>query len=103
MSIMGRIVIALLFAFAAVNQSALLGANQHGIRSMVVAAQPSKLTEYTECDDTDHSVLFLSAIAAAAPALEQLAELAFIKNLHQPQHSHRHSVPLFKWHAVWRI
>ena len=101
---MGRIVIAILFVFAVVTQSASSADKPHGIRALAVDVQPSRLTEYSECDNAGQNILFLRpAIALAKSALERLIELAFVKSLHQPQHSHRHSVPIFEWHAVWRI
>ena len=101
---MGRIIIALLFVFAVAAQTASLGANQDGLRSPAFTAQPSRLTEYAEFDDTDHHLLFLGAsIVRATPALERLEQLAFRQNLHRTQHSDSDGVPLYELYAVWRI
>ena len=101
---MGRITVALLFVFAVVTQSASSADKQQGIQTPAVDVQPSRLTEYAECDNAGQNILFLKpSIALATSALKRLVELAFVKSLHQPQHSHRHGVPLFEWHAVWRI
>ena len=101
---MGRIVIAILFVFAVVTQNASSADNPDGVRAPAVDTPLGKLTECSECDDAGQNILFLEpTIAPATSALERLLELTFNKALHQPQHSHRHSVPLFEWHAVWRI
>jgi hypothetical protein len=101
---MGRIAIAILFVFAVVSQNASSADTPDGIRAPAADAPLSRLTECSECDDASQNLLFLKpTIAPATLALERLVELTFDKRLHQPQHSHRHSVPLFEWHAVWRI
>lgn len=101
---MRRIIIALLFVFAVVKQSESLGVNQDGIRLPAVAAQPSRPTEYADCDDADHNFLFLSTtILRATPALERLLQLAFVQSRHRTQHSDSDGVPLYELHAVWRI
>jgi len=101
---MGRIIIALLFVFAVVTQSASFSTDQAGIRPPAVTAQPSRLTEYAECDDADHNFLFLSAtILRVTPALERFVQLPFVQSRNRTQHSDSDSVPLYKFHAVWRI
>jgi hypothetical protein len=101
---MGRIILAILFVFAVAAQTASLGGNQDGFRLPVVAAQPSKLTEYAVLDDADHHILFLGAtVVRATPALERLVQLAFLQNLQRTQHSDSAGVPLYELYAVWRI
>jgi hypothetical protein len=101
---MGRIVIEILFVFAVVSQNASSADKADSIRMPAVDAPLSRLTECSECDDAGQNILFLKpTIAPATSALERLGELTFDKALHQPQNSHCHSVPLFEWHAVWRI
>jgi hypothetical protein len=101
---MGRIVIAILFVFAVVTQNASSADKPDGIRAPAVDAPLSRLTECSECDDAGQNILFLKpTIAPATSALERVVELTFDKCLHHPQNSHRHSVALFEWHAVWRI
>lgn len=99
---MARIIIAFLFVFAVVTQSASLSVNQGGIRLPAVAAQPSKLTEYADCDDADHN-FFIATIVLATPALERLGQLALGQNTHRTQRSDRDRVPLYDLHAAWRI
>jgi len=101
---MSRIIIAILFILAVAAQSASLGGNRDGFRLPVVAAQPSKLTEYAEFDDADRHRLFLGAsIVRATPALERLEQIAFQQNLNRTQHADSAGVPLYELHAVWRI
>jgi hypothetical protein len=101
---MGRIVVAILFVFAVVSQNASSADKADSIRVPAVDAPLSRLTECSECDDAGQNILFLKpTIAPATSALDRLVELTFDKTLHKPQHSHRHGMPLFEWHAVWRI
>jgi len=101
---MSRIVIAILFVLAVAAQSASLGGNQDGFRLPAFSAQPSRLTEYAECEDADHRLLLLNAtIVRATPALERLEQMAFPRSLHRTQHADSAGVPLYELHAVWRI
>ena len=101
---MGRIIVALLFVFAVVTQSASFSADQAGIRPPAVTAQPSRLTEYAEWDDANHNFLFLSAtILRATSALERVLPLPFPQSRNRTQHFDRDNVPLYDLHAVWRI
>lgn len=101
---MDRIIIALLFVFTVVTQSALLDGNQDGIRPPAVDTPPSRLTEYAAFDDADDNFIFLGAtMVLATPAPGRLVQLAFGQNLHRTQHSDRNCVPLYDLYAVWRI
>jgi hypothetical protein len=94
----------MLFVFAVAAQSALIGANQDGIRLPAVVGLPSRLTEYSECNDIDQDFQFLHpTIDLATPALERLVQRASLHSLHQSPYSERDQVPLYELHAVWRI
>lgn len=101
---MGRIIVALLFVFAVVTQSAAFSADQAGIRLPAVTAQSSRLTEYAEWDDADRNFFYVGAtILRATPALERVLPLPFVQSLNRTQHFDRDNVPLYDLHAVWRI
>ena len=101
---MGRVVIAILFVFAVVTQSASSADKPDGIRAPAVDARPSRLTEYAGCDAIDHTVLFqIGTIVLATPAIKRVEKLAFVQNGDRTQHANRDGVPLYEMHAVWRI
>jgi hypothetical protein len=99
---MRPIIIALLFVFALVTQSGSLSVDQDGIRPPAVAVQPSRLTEYADCDDAGHNFI-IATIVPATPALERVLPLPFVQSLNRTQPFDRDSVPLHELHAVWRI
>ena len=101
---MGRIVIAILFVFAVAAQSALIGADQDGIWLPTAVAPPSKLAEYSECNDIDQDFPFLHpTIDLATPAFERVVRLDSLYSSHQFQSFDHDQVPLYELHAVWRI
>ena len=99
---MARIVIAILFVFAFVAPSALIDANQDGIRLPPIVDLPSTLSEYADCDDAGHNFI-IATIVPATPALERVLPLPFEQILNRTQQFDRDSVPRYDMHAAWRI
>jgi hypothetical protein len=101
---MGRIVIAILFVFAVVAQSASSADKPDGIRAPTADALPARLSEYAGCDAIDYTVLFqIGTFFLATPAIKRLEKLAFLPSVEGNQNSNRDRIALYELHAVWRI